>query len=141
MRALTGALLLALIAHAASSRAAPSDERPRFYLCRGFVEDIAVSQQFKVSIPQVVVVEWVASIKLTPVGTSALAEFTRAHLGKVARVLVGSSLVSEGYIVHVLDSGGLLSAPHEKPTAEALATLLRSPPAAPCGELLPERSG
>ncbi len=78
-------------------------------------------------------VEWFVHVDLTPAGTSALAEFTRAHLGEVAQVLVASSVVVEAQVQTIVDSGRIQSAPQTKPSAEALAGLLATPPSAPCG--------
>ena len=119
--------MFAVAAWPAAASESSAAETLRFHLCERFVEAAALGQSTRV--PE----EWSVHVKLTQAGTAALAEFTRAHLGEVARVLVASSLVVEAEIQTIVDSGRIQSSTRSKPSAEALAELLASPPSTPCG--------
>ena len=131
-RTLVALGLFAITAWPASVRSESiGSETPRFYLCESFVAEAVLGHSERE--PE----DWFVHVKLTPPGTSALAEFTRAHLGEVAQVLVGSSVVVEARIQTIVDSGRIQSSAQTRSLAEALSDLLSSPPSAPCGAQSP----
>jgi len=127
-RALVALAALAVAAWPAEvhSESSPT-ESPRFHLCESFVSEAALGHSVRE--PE----QWFVHVKLTPAGTSALAEFTRAHLGEVVQVVVFASLVVEAQIQTIVDSGRIQSTAQAQSSAEALAELLSSPPSLPCG--------
>ena len=132
MRWLCRVAALALVAgilHQLPARPSQAADLPHFDLCTSFLSDSALGVFHRG--------QWLVNVKLSAQGTAALAEFTRVHLGEVARVLVGEDLVVETRVQVVVDSGRLQGKANTKEEAEALLRKLRSAPAGPCGSRAP----
>ena len=120
-------VLLAAVSAMAAHSQSPTPETARFHLCESFVERAVLGHSEHV--PE----QWSVYVELTTAGTSALAEFTRAHLGEVVQVSVASTVVVEANVQTIVDSGRIQSGARAKLAAAALAKLLGSPPSSPCG--------
>ena len=122
-------LTVACAVVAGTAGVADANDAPRFAICSANLGDTALDHAEGMSRPYLV------NVLLNDDGKQQLEEFTEAHLGSTAQVVVDSTVLSSVPVQIVVDSGRMQFGFQTKPEAEEALTRIATAPREPCGAL------